>query len=90
MNTKLSVKLKSDTNFVPIKYDVVEMSVGTATSDTYCVLIVNSVGWDTEENYELWTDRRDATGMVGKLGDLSIESLSDIEVYNVRTPSRDM
>lgn len=90
MNTKLTVKLTADTNYVPIRYSVVEIGVGTSSADTYCVLIVDRVGWDTKENYESWTDRRDTVGRQGNLGDLSVHPLSDIVVYNVRTPSTDM
>jgi hypothetical protein len=93
MNTRLTVKLSSDTNFIPVKYTVVEMSVGTAGdgSDTYCVLIVSRVGWDTKAHYDEWKKNRDATGMQGTAGAFSVAPLSDLEVYDYpRTPSTDM
>lgn len=90
MNTNLTVKLSSDTNSIPVKYRVVEISVGTSLADTYCVLTVEKVGWDTGEHYEAWTDRRETTGMVGTLGDFSVAALSDLKTYNVRTPSTDI
>lgn len=93
MNTKLAVKLSTDTNYIPVKYQVIEMSIGTAAdgSDTYCALMVSRIGWDTEAHYKEWMKNRDVTGKQGTSGAFSVAPLSDLEVYDSpRTPSTDM
>ncbi len=54
MNSTLTVKLTSDTNYVPTKYRVVEMEPAATAATTYCVLEVVQVGWDTQVNYNNW------------------------------------
>jgi len=90
MNTNLTVKLSSDTNYIPVRYRVVEVTVGSSAAATYCVLVTEKVGWDTEVHYEAWTKSRNTEGMIGTLGAFSVEALSDLIVYNVRTPSTDV
>lgn len=44
------VRLKNDTNYIPIKYQVVEVSVGSDATTTNLWLKQVSYGVDTEEN----------------------------------------
>lgn len=104
MNTNLTVRLTADTNYIPVMYRVVEMTVGASAALTYCVLQVVRVGWDTENNFNNWkatatwseqNERmylvgRNPTGMQGTLGTLSVAALSTTQNYKVLTPSTDM
>jgi len=104
MNTSLTVRLKSDTNYIPVKYRVVEMTVGSSDTTTFCALSVVRVGWDTSDNYDKWVSTRsydtnagtttlvgrDPEGMQGTLGNLSVATLDTITEYSaVQTPSVD-
>lgn len=103
MNTALTVKLTGDSNYIPVMYRVIEMTVGTDAASTYCALQVVRVGWDTEVNYNNWKSGRyydestgmthatgrETTGMQGAMGDLSVAALSTIEPYKRQTPSMD-
>lgn len=103
MNTKLTVRLIADSNFIPVKYGVVEMNVGADTANTFCVLQVIRVGWNTETNYNNWKSTktydtasgtttlvgRNPTGMQGTLGALSVVALNLITEYDAKTPSTD-
>ena len=104
MNTNLTVRLIADTNYIPVMYRLVEMTPGSSAALTYCVLQVARVGWDTENNYNNWKATsvwdsgtemmyltgRNATGMQGTLGALSVVALSAITNYKDLTPSTDM
>ena len=101
MNTKLTVKLDADTNDIPVKYGVVEITVGSTAAATYCVLQTIRVGWDTFANYDNWKAHknivgdyanlsgRDVTGIQGTLGELTVAALDAISVYDTQTPSFD-
>ena len=103
MNSALIVKLNADSNYVPVKYRIVEMTVGSTAGATYCVLEVVGVGFDTEGNYDLWKSGRyydtasgvthatgrDPVGIQGTLGALSVATLDALSIYSPRTPSLD-
>lgn len=95
MNTKEYVKLSSDTNYIPIKYSVVEASIGTSDATSGVWLKCVAHGWDTESNYKTYLDSAlydgssglqiDTTGVQGTLGSYVVTTISDIQEY--RTPA---
>lgn len=103
MNTNLTVRISSDSNFIPVKYRIVEMTTGASAAATYCVLLVTRVGWDTSNNYDLWKatkyydtgsgvthlNGRDPAGIQGVLGTLSVVALSTIVNYGTPAPDSD-
>ena len=103
MNTRLTVKKTADGNYIPVKYGVVEITVGAAAATTYLLLETIGVGWDTEGHYNAWKGvktydsasgtttlaGRVVTGMQGTLGALEVVALSAVVAYTARTPSRD-
>jgi hypothetical protein len=95
MNTQLTVKKTTDSNYIPVKYRIVEMieaaATVTGTGEIGCILETIRVGWDTETNYNNWTDERDRpqTGMQGTMGELSYDTLDNLSVYTPMTPSFD-
>jgi hypothetical protein len=99
MNTKLIVKKSADTNYIKVKYSVVEMTVGSNAANTLCVIMTIFPGFDTELNYNKWKSTwngdyntltgRDITGMTGTMGALEVVTLDTIVNYNALTPSRD-
>lgn len=90
MNTKLTVKKSADTNYIPVMYQVIEMAPAGTLGGTNCIIMVERVGWDTEDHYDAWKETRDITGMQGMPGTLEAVTLDTLEVYNSRTPSADM
>ncbi len=50
MNQIEHVKLKSDSNYIHIKYAVMEVTVGSSLSNSYAWIKCISFGCDTEEN----------------------------------------
>lgn len=52
MKTVEYVKLKSDTNYIHVKYAVMEVTVGTSLATSQIWLKCISYGWDTKENLE--------------------------------------
>lgn len=90
MNTKLAVKKTSDTNFIPVMYQIIDMAPAGTLGDTNCVIMVERVGWDTEDNYDAWKETRNVVGMQGTLGDFEVATLDTLQVYHSRTPSLDM
>ena len=89
MNIIEYVKLTGDTNYVPVKYAVMEVTVGVAAASTYVWLKLVSYGVDTEGNYNTYVDSiKDATfsgmvpaGLVGVLRTYSVVALSTVESY---------
>jgi hypothetical protein len=83
MNERLTVKKIADANYKPVKYKVVEMAVGTDAAGTNCVLETIEVGWATENSYNAYKEDRTITAAdkVGTLGELTVDSLSNLEVY---------
>jgi hypothetical protein len=103
MNTKLTVKKVADSGYIPVKYGVVEITVGANAAATYLLLETIGVGWDTEIHYLAWKSTktydsgsgtttlvgRNVTGIQGTLGALEIVALSAVISYTVQTPSVD-
>jgi hypothetical protein len=93
-----------NTYFIQPKYAVVAMTIGSTAATTYCTLQTIRVGFDTSGNYDLWKSQksydpvsgtttligRDTAGIVGNLGELSIETLSNLISYSAVDPSSDM
>lgn len=98
MNTNLTVKKSSDSNYIPVKYKAVEMTVGANAATTYVLIQTVAIGWDTEEHFNGWKSVRDdskglvgrnPTGIQGTLGALEVVALSTLVSYEVQTPSSD-
>ena len=91
MNIIEFVALSSDTNFIPVKYAVIDVTVGTASSSTYLWLKVVSYGIDTESHYNDYLDSlNDGTvnqngapdGLQGTLKDYLVTSLDNVKSYH--------
>lgn len=108
MNTKLIVKKTTapdNTYFIQPKYSVVSMTVGATAAATECILQTIRVGFDTQNNYDLWKSTRqydpasgtttlvgrDSVGIQGTLGELSHETLDNLVTYSLEylVPSTD-
>ena len=93
MNTKEYVRLSSDTNYIPIKYSVIEATIGAGDGNLWLKCIAH--GWDTKEHYEAYLDsvkfdgssglQIDTTGIQGTLGSYTISAISSVQEY--RTPA---
>lgn len=81
MRLNLFVKINNDTNYIPIKYLLASVTVGSSLTNTYCFLVVVEPGWDTEENYNNWKQNRSTDGMQGKIGDFYVTTMSQISSY---------
>lgn len=101
MNTNLTVKKSGDSNYIPVRYRVVEMTVGSTAAATYCVICCDRVGWDTADHYNAWKATvsdsemnfvygRVTTGMQGSLGAFEVIGLDGLVQYNAQTPNKDM
>ena len=54
MNTKLTVRVNTDANFIPVMYRIIAMTIGSTDATTYCLLETVRLGWNTEANYNKW------------------------------------
>jgi len=54
MNTKLTVKVAADSNYIPVMYRIIAMTITNSDTTTQCLLEVVRVGWDIEVNYNKW------------------------------------
>ena len=86
MNTKEVVKLTASTDYVPVKYFVMESIVGPAAASTYLWLKVISYGIDTKEHYDnyitsLNADAPDKSNFQGTLNEYSVVALSEVSSY---------
>jgi hypothetical protein len=86
----LIVKKIDDTNFVPIKYNICQISPDATAAATNCVIQCIRNGWDTDVNYNAWVSSRTTDGIKGTLGTFEIEKLDNLISYSDMTPSRDM
>lgn len=89
MNNRLIVKKANDANYIPIKYGIVEITMGSDATNTYVVMQAIDVGWDTVDNWNNWkagkdtsvpdallhATGRDRTGMQGTIGELTARAL---------------
>ena len=97
MNTKEYVKFKNDTNFVPVRYFVIEVNVGSSDSNTHLWLKVAGYGMDTQEHYEEYVNavRHSAfdggrpDGLEGTMGNYEVANLSQVEAYRSRYGNND-
>lgn len=87
MQSSLIVKKNGDANFRPIKYRIVEMTVGGTLAATNCVLQTIEVGFDTEDNWRKWDVSRDTVGLQGTLGEFEVATLDTLSLYDVQTPT---
>jgi hypothetical protein len=101
MNNILIVRKTGDLNYIPVKYRVVEMTVGSTAGATYCVLQCIDRGWDTEAHWNDWKagkspsgdysnpTGRKSVGAQGTIGALEVETLDNLAAYKPYTPSHD-
>lgn len=89
MNTKEYVKLNSDTNYIPVKYIVMEVSIGNSLAASYAWLKCVSSGVDTvphyndiKEDYKLSENRPTSVGVVGIIGSYTVAALSTVSTYS--------
>ena len=90
MNIIEYVKLASDTNYVPVKYVVMDSLVGSAVGSSYLWLKCISYGMDTKVNFDQYVSDIDTgaisssimpTGIQGTLHSYQIVTLANIESY---------
>jgi hypothetical protein len=91
MNNRLIVRKANDTNYIPIKYNIIEITMGNDVTTTYVVMQTIDVGWDTENNWNNWkagkdtsvpdallhATGRDWTGMQGTIGELTTRAIDE-------------
>lgn len=90
MIIKEFVKLTGDSYYVPVKYVVMEVTVGNAAAATFLWLKVSGYGMDTLTHYNDYiSDITDASftgrapaGLQGTLKAYSIVALSTVEAYS--------
>jgi hypothetical protein len=51
MNTTEDVMLLSDTNYIPVRYRIVDITEASTAATTYCTIQVVAYGWDTPLDY---------------------------------------
>jgi len=90
------VMLTADTNYVPVKYMVMNSTVGSTTGATYLWLKQVSYGMDTQTHYETYISAiRDGSltggvlGLVGTLTTYSVVALSSVEAYKSKYSNHD-
>ena len=90
MNTKEYVKLTADGDYVPIKYMVMETTIGNTALSSYAGLKVAGHGMTTGPLYEAYKAAvLDATfngisvptGLTGAIGTYSVVALSTVETW---------
>jgi hypothetical protein len=87
MNTREVVMLNSDTNYIPVKYAVMEVSVGSTLAASYVWLKCISGGVALEADFDALKaslnagSTPDYTKMLGTIGAYSVAALSTIKEY---------
>ena len=87
MNTKEFVQISGDSWEVPIKYAVIETTVGSNTAGTYLWLKCIGYGFDTIAHFDAYvasldTSVTDTTGIKGSFGVYSVITLNLVQEYN--------
>jgi hypothetical protein len=90
MNTKEYVKLVADGNYIPVKYAVMEATVGANAAGTYLWLKASGYGFDTDVHYNAYLASIESnsgdvppvtTGIQGTMDAYSIVALSAVAAY---------
>lgn len=83
MNTLEYVKFANDTNYIPVRWAVVEVAVGGSTTATTLWLKCAGLGWDTEENLKEYADggNHNRTGKTGTLDEYIVTTLDQVVSY---------
>lgn len=87
MNTFEVVMLSSDTNIVPVKYGVMECTVGSTIAATNLWLKCISYGVASQENLDSIANQMnfyDKTLLVGTPGSYVVTTLNNVKPYNRR------
>ena len=93
MIEKEYVSLKSDTNFIPVKYAVMDVTVGADIASSYAWIKVVGYGIDTQQHFDDYVTAAnegnvtavsivDEYGIVGVLNEYVVVSLSNIQHYS--------
>lgn len=84
MNTLEYVKFLNDTNYVPVRWAVVEVSVGGTPATTNLWLKCAGYGWDTEENLKEYAEggNHNREGKTGTLDEYIVATLDQVESYS--------
>jgi hypothetical protein len=91
MNTKEYVQLTGDANDIPVKYMVMEATIGANAAGSYLWLKCASYGMDSLAHFQDYLDSLDddtvisggtPTGIQGTLGAYSVVALTAVEEYN--------
>ena len=92
MIIKEFVEITAETNEVPIKYSVMEVTVGAAAGTTYLWLKVAGYGMNTVVNYDAYVESvqlatfsgsgQPPTGIAGTMNAYSVVALTAVEAYD--------
>ena len=85
MNTFEVVMLKTDTNVVPVKYAVVECTIGSTLAASYVWLKCISYGMSTKEDIVSYGQEPDSSLLKGIPGEYVVTSLDKVSPYSRRT-----
>jgi hypothetical protein len=89
MNAQVIVKKSADANYIPIKYAIIQMTVGANTGATNVAIQVIRNGWDTKGHYDDWVSKKTTLGIQGDLGTFEVVTLSTLIAYDhPLTPTR--
>ena len=83
------VKLNSDTNYVAVKYRVMNAETGSSAAASYLWLKSVGYGFDTKENYDAYIDSIKMgtfngvkpVGIVGTMDEYVVSALSAVSYY---------
>lgn len=94
MNTKETVMLNSDTNYIPVKYSVIEVAIGNSLAASYAWLKCISYGFDTKIHLDDFVESLSettqiTTGIQGTLGEYQIVALNAISSYIAKASNHD-
>ena len=85
MNTFEVVMLKTDTNVVPVKYAVVECTIGSTLANSFVWLKCIAYGMATKEDVVSYGREPDSSLLQGTPGEYTVTSLDKVSPYSRRT-----
>lgn len=91
MNTKEYVKLVSDSSYIPVKYMIMEASIGSTLGGSYVWLLCVSNGIASKANLDTFIESVESPGapdkslLLGTVKTYSIETLATVAQYNAPT-----
>jgi len=88
MNTRETVMLSADANYIPVKYAVIEVTIGSTLANSYAWLKCISNGIASVEDFNTVTEAvrnskdYDPSLLKGTVGAYSVSALSAIKEYS--------